>query len=196
MRSIDPFGAIQFVFAIGRPISEKELPSSGTVKVSVAKHPPGSVTVTLKLPALRFWRSSVRDPLDQMKLLAAEGVMVRSILPLPAPHTDGLTMDEMVITGVLSATTNVPVDEQEVASVIVTVNAPTSRFARSSVVAPFDQRKVYVPAGVTDRSIEPLGFVQEVLATGIAEKEKLVFRFVTSNVSSAWQPLASVTMTL
>ncbi len=71
-------------------------------------------------------------------------------------------IDEMVITGVLLPTTNVSDEEQDVVSVIVTEKEPALRFVRSSVVAPLDHRKVYVPGGFTDRSMDPLGEVQDV----------------------------------
>jgi hypothetical protein len=135
-------------------------------------------------------------PLDQANKLPAVGLMVRSMLPLAAPQSAGLIAEVIVIIGVLLPITKVPEEEHDAISVIVTEKDPALRFAISSVLALLDHRKVYVPDGVTAKSIDPLGDVQDVFATGIAVKEKLLLLFVTVNVSNAWQPFASVTITL
>src|SRR5687767_6555387 len=94
--------------------------------------------------------------------------------------------------GVLLRTIYVELEEQLKLSVTVTAYVPAVRFCKSSMIDPLDQANEYVPAGVTERSIEPFGFAQEVLSNALPEIAKLLLLPVTLNVSRTKQPLVPV----
>ena len=99
--------------------------------------------------------------------------------------------------GVLFATVKLAVLVQLPPAETVTEYVPAGMFTRSSVVAPFDQLKVYVFEGVAVMLMLPLGAVQEV--TGLALPVILIagLLFVTVAAVAAVQPLAvAVTVTV
>ena len=50
--------------------------------------------------------------------------------------------------------------------------------------------------GVTERSMDPFGFRQELFATGMADKVKFEFWLVIKKVSEEIHPLTPVTVTM
>ena len=70
----------------------------------------------------------------------------------------GVVLPVTLMGGLVFGTTALAVAVQPVAAAVtVTIYVPAGILAKSSVVTPLDQRKVYEPAGVTLRSTAPLG---------------------------------------
>jgi hypothetical protein len=117
---------------------------------------------------------------------------MRSIAPLAAPQMAGVIVAERTGVVVLFETEKVSVDVQFSRSVTVTIYEPEDRFDRSSVITPLDHKKVYAPAGVTERSIDPLGFRHELFAAEVPDNVKFEFRLRMVKVSEKAHPFAPV----
>src|SRR3990170_4688849 len=114
--------------------------------------------------------------------------------PLDWLHEAGIMVSVINGTLVMLSIVNEAVDEQLNISVTVTTYVPVSTSAKSSVVIPFDQRKVYASKGVTCRLTEPFAFVQDVIFVTSADIEKLILLLRISKVSATSHPLGAVTI--
>jgi hypothetical protein len=135
-------------------------------------------------------------PLDHEKLFPAAGETLRSIAPLFPLQVAGESMAEAVGKEGASATEKEATEEQLLRSETVTPYVPEIRFCKSSEDAPLDHKKIYVPAGETVRSIEPLGELHDVLGPAEPVKVKVEFVLLISKAAVLVQPSSPVTVTV
>ncbi len=64
------------------------------------------------------------------------------------------------------------------------------------MIAPVDHKKLYVPAGVIVRLMDPFGMSQELLSTGTDAIEKVLLVFEIVNVSEMKHPFEPVIVIL
>jgi hypothetical protein len=165
---------------------------------AVVEHPLASVTVTLYVPATRPVLSSVVTPLPQLNEYGAvPPVAVRLAAPVELPKQRTFVPEMLAASAAAGCVmTTEAVVEQLLASVTVTEYVPAVKFARSSVVAPFDHRYVYavVPPD-TDKLAAPVELAKQRTFVPLILAARAAAGCVITTEVDVEHPLASVTVT-
>ncbi len=195
--STAPFPATQDVLAMAEDVTENGALLFATVAEDVDVQPFVPVTVTLYVPADKLLKSSVIALFDHKYVYVPATETVISTAPFPATQDVLATVEDVTENGaLLFVTVAEDVDVQPFVPVTVTLYVPADRLLKSSVIALFDHKYVYVPATETVISTAPFPATQDVLgmAEDVTENGALLFVTVAEDVDV--QPFAPVTVTL